>query len=114
MFGRFTFASEVLLSRIAAFYGFSIPDGNSEISLADFVRTRLHGRPRLGDHISFGDQRLVIQHMDGERITKVGLDLVEPAAFCWCPRIKHVAAPKSIPDASSILWARSHRDPCSS
>jgi hypothetical protein len=27
MFGGFTFASEVLLGRLAAFYGFSIPEG---------------------------------------------------------------------------------------
>ena len=30
---------------------------------------------KLGDHISFADKRLVFQRMDGERITKVGLDL---------------------------------------
>ena len=38
MFGGFTFASEVLLGRIASFYGFSIPEGEIETSLADFVR----------------------------------------------------------------------------
>ena len=38
MFGGFTFATEVLLGRIASFYGFSIPEGEIETSLADFVR----------------------------------------------------------------------------
>jgi NhaP-type Na+/H+ and K+/H+ antiporter len=80
MFGGFTFASEVLLGRIAAFYGFSIPEAENETSLAEFVRARLQGEPKLGDHISFADKNLVIQGMDGERITKVGLELrfVEP------------------------------------
>ena len=66
MFGGFTFASEVLLGRIAAFYGFSI--------LADFVRARLQGKPKLRDHISFAGKKLLIQRMDRERITKVGLE----------------------------------------
>jgi hypothetical protein len=35
----------VLLGRIAAFYGFS---ADSEASLADFVRARLEGRPKVG------------------------------------------------------------------
>ena len=74
-FGGFTFASEVPLGRIAAFYGFSVPEADSETSLADFVRARLPGKPKLGDHISFADRELVIQGMDGERITKAGLGL---------------------------------------
>ena len=75
MFEGFTFDSEALLGRIAAFYGFSIPEAENETSLADFVRARLQGQPKLGDHISFADKKLVIQGMDSERITKVGLDL---------------------------------------
>ena len=80
MFGGFTFASEVLLGRVAAFYGFSIPEGENGTSLADFVPARLQGKPKLGDHIGFTDKKLVIQEMDGEQITKVGLELelVEP------------------------------------
>ena len=38
MFQGFTFASEVLLGRLARFYGLSIPEGHHETSLADFVR----------------------------------------------------------------------------
>ena len=57
---RLTFTSEVLLGRIAAFYGFSIPEGENETSLADFVRARLQGKPKLGDHISFAGKTLLI------------------------------------------------------
>jgi hypothetical protein len=38
MFGVCTFASEVLLGSIAAFYGFPIPQAENETCLADFVR----------------------------------------------------------------------------
>ena len=83
MFGGFTFAREVLLGRIAAFYGFSIPEAENRASLADFVRARLQKKPNLGDHISFADKKLVIQGVDGERITKVGLELklMEPVGL---------------------------------
>jgi NhaP-type Na+/H+ and K+/H+ antiporter len=91
MFGGFSFASEVLLGSIAAFYRFQIPETENETSLADFVRARLQEKPKLGDHISFADKRLVIQGMDGEWITRVGLELqfVEPV----CP---HELVPASL------------------
>jgi NhaP-type Na+/H+ and K+/H+ antiporter len=69
MFSGFTFDSEVVLGSIAAFYGFQVPEAEDETSLAEFVRARLQGEPKLGDHISFADKNLVIQGMDGERIT---------------------------------------------
>ena len=75
MFEGFTFASEVMLGRLARFYGLSIPKGQNETSLADFVRTRLPNTPRLGDRISFGSVGLVIRGMNGEHITRIGLDL---------------------------------------
>jgi hypothetical protein len=40
-----TFASEVLLGRIAAFYGFSIPEADNELSLADSPHGRFGGGP---------------------------------------------------------------------
>jgi NhaP-type Na+/H+ and K+/H+ antiporter len=78
MFQGFTFASEVLLGRLARFYGLSIPEGHHETSLADFVRARLPDHPTLGDRISFGGVGLVVGGMNGEHITRIGLDL-QPA-----------------------------------
>jgi NhaP-type Na+/H+ and K+/H+ antiporter len=77
----FTFASEVLLGRLARFYGLSIPEGQNETSLADFVRARLPHDPTLGDRISFGSVGLVVGGMNGERITRIGLDL-GPMSVC--------------------------------
>ena len=74
-FGGFTFASEVLLGRIAVFYGLSIPEAEIETSLADFVRARLPRNPTLGDRIRFEDTELVVREMNGERITTIGLEL---------------------------------------
>jgi NhaP-type Na+/H+ and K+/H+ antiporter len=75
MFDGFTFASEVRLGRLARFYGLSVPEGQSETSLADFVCARLPNHPTLGDRISFGSVGLVIHGMNGEHITRIGLDL---------------------------------------
>ena len=83
IFGGFTFASEMRLGRIAAFYGFSIPEAEKESSLGDFVRARLREHPLLGDHISFAGLKFVVLDMQGARITKVGLEpkSVEPVCL---------------------------------
>lgn len=75
IFGGFTFGSEVLLGRIAGFYGFPIPATENGTSLADFVRARLSHNPTLGDRIRLEDIVLVVRGMDGERITRIGLEL---------------------------------------
>ena len=76
----FTFASEVLLGRIAAFYGLSVPGVEHETSLGDFVRARLPRDPTLGDRIRLEDIELVVRGMHGERITRIGLESREHAA----------------------------------
>jgi len=81
-FVGFTFASEVLLGRLARFYGLSIPEGHNQTSLADFGRARLPDNPTLGDRISFGSVGLVIRGMSGEHITRIGLELDPASAAC--------------------------------
>jgi cell volume regulation protein A len=81
----FTFASEVLLGRIAAFYGFSVPETDNETSLADFIRTRLPHDPTLGDRIRVEDIELVVRDMSGERITTIGLELEPRERAVWAP-----------------------------
>ena len=71
----FEFASEILLGRIAAFYGFSIPEAENQTSVADFVRARLTRIPTLGDRIRLEDIELVVRGMHGGRITSIGLEL---------------------------------------
>jgi NhaP-type Na+/H+ and K+/H+ antiporter len=75
MFTGFTFAGEMLLGRIAAHYGFAIPEAENETSLGDLIRARLPGRPLLGDQISFAGIKFVVQGVKSERITKVGLGM---------------------------------------
>ena len=74
MFEGFTFASELLLGRIAAFYGFSIPEAENGTSLGDFVRARLQEKPKLGDCISLKHIELVVREMNDGQITNVGLE----------------------------------------
>lgn len=74
-FEGFTFASEVLLGRIAAFYGFPVPATESATSLADFMRARLPDHPTLGDRIRIEDIELVVREMIGEQIATIGLEL---------------------------------------
>jgi cell volume regulation protein A len=80
-FGGFTFASDVLLGQVAAFYGLSIPAAEHGTSLAEFVRTRLPRNPAVGDRIKLKDVELVVRGRRVERITRIGLELEpgEPA-----------------------------------
>lgn len=74
-FGGFTFASEVLLGRIAAFYGFPIPETERATSLADFIRARLPHNPTMGDRIRIEHVELVVREMIGNQIATIGLEL---------------------------------------
>ena len=70
IFGGFTFAGEVLVGRIAGFYGIAIPAAENHTSLANFLCVRLPHAPTLGDRIRLGDIDLVVRGMNGERITR--------------------------------------------
>ena len=75
MLGGFTFASEVLLGRIAAFYGFPIPEAERATSLAEVMHARLAHNPTLGDRIRIEDIELVVRGMSGGQIATIGLEL---------------------------------------
>ena len=70
IFGGFAFAGEVMLGRIAGFYGFAIPAAENQTSLANFLRARLSHAPTLGDRIRLEDIELVVRGMNGERTTR--------------------------------------------
>lgn len=83
----------MLLGRIAAFYGFSVPEGENQTSLADSVRARLARAPKLGDRIRFDDIELVVRAIHGERITSIGLDLERRCARHFMSARGQVTAP---------------------
>jgi NhaP-type Na+/H+ and K+/H+ antiporter len=78
-FGEFIFAGDVPIGRIASFYGFPVPNTEKAKPLAKFVSDHLHGRPRVGDGVRVEAIELVVQDVEDNHITRVGLELDPPA-----------------------------------
>jgi cell volume regulation protein A len=78
-FGKFIFAGEVPIGRIANFYGFPVPQAEKAKPLAEFVRDHLHVTPTVGDGVRLEAIELVVQEVEDNQITRVGLELDPPA-----------------------------------
>jgi cell volume regulation protein A len=78
-FGKFIFAGEVPIGRIANFYGFPVPKAEKAKPLAEFVRDHLRVTPTVGDGVRLEAIELVVQEVEDNQITQVGLELDPPA-----------------------------------
>ena len=74
-FGVFHFAGHVPVGKIADFYGLPVPQAEKATPVGDFIADRLPAEPALGDSIGIGLIGLVVHHVSGDRITRVGLEL---------------------------------------
>jgi cell volume regulation protein A len=74
-FGAFPFAGHVPIGRIADFYGLPVPEAEKATPVGDFIADRLPAKPAVGDGIGIGRIGLVVHDVNGERITRVGLEV---------------------------------------
>jgi NhaP-type Na+/H+ and K+/H+ antiporter len=74
-FGVFQFAGHVPVGRIADFYGLPVPQAEKAAPVGDFIADRLPAKPAVGDSIGIGMIGLVVHDVNGERVTRVGLEL---------------------------------------
>ena len=74
-FGAFQFAGHVPVGKIADFYGLPVPHAEKATPVGNFVADRLPANPSVGDSIGIGLIGLVVHHVSGDRITRVGLEL---------------------------------------
>ena len=77
-FGQFIFAGDVPIGRIANFYGFPVPKAEKAKAVAEFVNDHLRGRPTVGDGVRFEQIALVVQEIEDNQITRIGLELYPP------------------------------------
>ena len=75
IFGEFSFAGEVPLGRVAAFYEIAVPDDELDRPLAVFVRQRLGRAAVVGDQLSWEGIEFVVQEMAGDEIARIGIEL---------------------------------------
>lgn len=73
---EFSLDAATTLGDLRDYYGLQIPAGAAaEQSVGDFLRSRLHGRPAVGDTLREGRVCLSVRQATGGRIRRVGLRL---------------------------------------
>jgi cell volume regulation protein A len=71
---EFSLDAHTHLRDLCEYYGFEIPEGSAaEETVGEFLRTRLRGRPAIGDRIQVGRIVLSVRRAAGGEIRRVGL-----------------------------------------
>jgi cell volume regulation protein A len=82
LLGEFSFDGTTALAAIAQLYD---PAAKTEgaMTLAEFLASRLDGRPATGDRARFGAVELIVRDMQGDAITQVGVELDPVPKHPW-------------------------------
>ena len=75
LLGEFEMDGEASVAAIAALYGLDVAEEERSLGVGELLRRRIGRRPVVGDRVRLGAVELVVGVMDGERITKVGVEL---------------------------------------
>lgn len=76
-FGEFVLNGDATVGDVEMFYGIDISRYEPEKTLSNCFR-REHGHPVVGDKLRMGPLKLVAQAVDGDEVTRVGLNLHSP------------------------------------
>jgi potassium/hydrogen antiporter len=74
-FGEFGFDGTTTLGAIARTYGFPVPADDAGRRVSDHFAERLNEHPVIGDRLPFGPTELIVRQVEGDRVTKVGLEI---------------------------------------
>ncbi|MAL97919.1 MAG: potassium/proton antiporter [Alteromonadaceae bacterium] len=74
-FGEFILQGDATLSDIEAVYGIKVERFDSALTLAECFARAQRGHPVVGDRLDLGAVMLVVNSIDGDQVTKVGLKL---------------------------------------
>lgn len=77
--GEFSFPADVKIAELARAYDFPIPADEGGISAAQFLTRHLRKQPDTGDRLRLGPVELIVQAVEGTRITMIGIEL-DPAS----------------------------------
>ncbi|RAU18294.1 potassium/proton antiporter [Nitrincola tibetensis] len=75
-FGYFTLDGSAPLKDVAALYGLVISPDQTHLTLDQFLSQRFGGHPVVGDRMEWNGIQWVVNEVEGDRITKVGLRLI--------------------------------------
>lgn len=79
-FGEFVFDGATTLGAIARTYGFPVPASVADRRVSDHFAEQLNEHPVVGDRLRLGPTELIVREVDGDRVTKVGLEIDPQAA----------------------------------
>ena len=82
LLGEFSFDGTTALAAIAHLYDPAV-ETDRALTLAEFLASRLAGRPAVGDRTRFGAVELIVREMQGDAITQVGVELDPAPAHPW-------------------------------
>lgn len=74
-FGEFTLSPDANLGELAKAYGFSIDPVDATSTIANYLHSRFHGRPVLGDSVAFNQVEFTVRTISNRRITAIGIRL---------------------------------------
>jgi len=74
-FGDFVLNGDAVAGELAAVYGFAIPEGAADKTLARYLDESFRGRVVVGDRVGLGSAELVVREIEDGRVTRVGLRL---------------------------------------
>ena len=75
-FGEFVLNADARLDDLAGMYDIELPDAACDVTAGEWLHQRF-GRPVVGDRVRLGQVELVVREMTGDRVSRVGLKLVE-------------------------------------
>ena len=82
LLGEFSFDGTTTLATIAHLYDPAV-ETDGTLTLAEFLASRLDGRPAIGDRTRFGAVELIVRDMQGDAITQVGIELDPAPEHPW-------------------------------
>jgi cell volume regulation protein A len=74
-FGEFALDGSTTLGAIARAYGFPLPGEDAGQRVSDYFAERLNEHPVVGDRLPLGPTELIVREVEGDRVTKVGLEI---------------------------------------
>jgi cell volume regulation protein A len=78
IFGSFVLSGEATLGELVEVYDLPVPDALRGRTLSQYLDWRFRGRAGMGDSVRVGHMELVVRELDGRKISKVGVRIVEP------------------------------------
>lgn len=77
----FSIEGDAPAGQVAELYGFSVPRAEADRTIGDFVGRYLDRSPRPGARLRVGQVEIVVRRTEGERVTRVDVDLEPGRSF---------------------------------